>query len=411
MNKEIYTTHTEEVSLNVVNSEIESIRNKNIRKNAVRVYKDNKIGISGALGDLNEDQLTEKAVQGLSLNIPYPYEISADNKEEVHTDSALSDPEAFVKEAEELVGELKEAQPDFVFSNKINMKKESVSLKNDAGLDLRYSGTSINAELIIKERGSANILDAFTGYEGHKYDRKEFLRFTNMICDAYKKPVSIDPGEYPVFFFADDRTYYSKIIESLHGLLYGTGGSLLAGKLNETVFSEKLNIVQTRNFEDGIYAPFFDFEGSVNNGFRKRLISNGKLEALATDKKTASKYSLPHTGSAGGDYDSVPSLAPQFIHLEKTGNTMKEMTNGQKAIFVFFAMGGDFTPDGHFASPVQLAYLFDGEHYLGKLPELNISGSMWDMFGKDFIGVSDDSLTTLADVNATAIKMRVDLQK
>ena len=50
------------------------------------------------------------------------------------------------------------------------------------------------------------------------------------------------------------------------------------------------------------------------------------------------------------------------------------------------ASGGDTTPDGHFATPVQLAYLMEDGKLVGRLPDLTVSGSFYDMLGKDFLG-------------------------
>jgi len=76
-------------------------------------------------------------------------------------------------------------------------------------------------------------------------------------------------------------------------------------------------------------------------------------------------------------------------------------------ILVWIASGGDFTSEGAFATPVQLAYLFDGNNRVGRLPELSVSSHLYDMFGKDFCGVSTDSLTSLAKANLAVMNMNV----
>ena len=47
--------------------------------------------------------------------------------------------------------------------------------------------------------------------------------------------------------------------------------------------------------------------------------------------------------------------------------------------------------NGDFAMPVQCALLSDGEKILGKLPPFTMSSNLFDMFGKDFIGVGCDN--------------------
>jgi PmbA protein len=77
-------------------------------------------------------------------------------------------------------------------------------------------------------------------------------------------------------------------------------------------------------------------------------------------------------------------------------------------IFILIASGGDFTPDGHFASPVQLAFLFDGERFVGRLPELSISSSLQEMFGRNFAGVSRDDIFELENTKVTVMNMSVE---
>ena len=56
----------------------------------------------------------------------------------------------------------------------------------------------------------------------------------------------------------------------------------------------------------------------------------------------------------------------------------------------FIELGGDFNDKGEYVTPVQKAFLCDGERFIGSLPEFNMRGSLFDLFGKDFIGVGSD---------------------
>ena len=57
---------------------------------------------------------------------------------------------------------------------------------------------------------------------------------------------------------------------------------------------------------------------------------------------------------------------------------------------MMIASGGDTTPDGHFATPVQLAFLLEDGKLVGRLPEISIGGNFFDMLGKDYIGTVYD---------------------
>ena len=82
---------------------------------------------------------------------------------------------------------------------------------------------------------------------------------------------------------------------------------------------------------------------------------------------------------------------------------------GEPGILVTVTAGGDYTSEGLFAAPVQMAYLTDGARILGRLPEFSVSGSIYDIFGTDFIGVSTD--TPFSHEHLTVIRMKVNQKK
>ena len=63
------------------------------------------------------------------------------------------------------------------------------------------------------------------------------------------------------------------------------------------------------------------------------------------------------------------------------------------------------TPEGHFATPVQMAYLLEDGRIKGRLPELNISGDFFDMLGKDYVGTVRD--VPFKNSNLSAVMMDV----
>jgi len=408
MIKEKFQQITDQISLSIAQSQVQSVRKKAIKRTAVRLYDDNKIGIHGGFGDVDEKDLVLQAKSNLNLNIPYPCEPTKNTREEKNLDCSFSDNESFISEVESALEELRAKHPKFLFSNKASLTKSSTILTNDADTHLSHIETTFDIGLLVKEKASANIMDAFVSTNGRKYDRREFMRVSDEILSAYHNKMDIKPGNLPVIFFWNDYTYLKKLLEAMNGTLYGGGSSLFKGKMGEKLFNEKVSVAQTKNPEEVTDRPFFDFEGTVNKDYKYDLIKNGVFVTPFTDKKTAEKYNLPLTGSASGEFDSVPDLGFVYLSLARSGETAKELLNGQKGIFVFMASGGDFTPDGHFATPVQLSYLFDGENLVGRLPELNISSHLYDMLGKDFIGVSKDSFIKNEPAYLTIMNMKVE---
>ena len=115
------------------------------------------------------------------------------------------------------------------------------------------------------------------------------------------------------------------------------------------------------------------------------MIEEGKLTKLLTDKKTAHLYQLAHTGAATGNYDDPPTIDGAHgasLAFRTDTADISEALQGQMAIFILMASGGDFTADGSYATPVQVSFLFDGNQLLCKLPELRCARTSMKCWAK-----------------------------
>lgn len=388
---EIYSNSVKSTTISISNSKIHSIRNKTINSTGLRVYQDNCIGVSGAQGKADLSELERKANEMLKMMIPYPYEPCKERKEAVEKKNQLPKDFDLVIEVNEILALLNSKYPDFIISHQASYNEVESSLSNDKGLDLLYKDSFLGLGLVFKEKTSANIMDGFFGYGGREYDREVFVKYYTEILKAYKTRVELpDKKEMPVIF-TTDGSITSKLNSDLSGLQIGTGSSLLTSHIGRDKFHKDLTIWQSHNPDDGLL-PFFDMEGMVNPNYRVALIENGKILNGYTDKQIAAKYKLPYTGCATGAYDSIPKLGAAALQMKPSDKRLKELLNGELGVYVYISSGGDFTSNGEYGAPVQLAFLTDGENLLGRLPELNISSNLFNMFGSDYIGVSKEKI-------------------
>ncbi len=410
MISEKYTRRVKETSINIVQSRIESIREKDITRTGFRVYKDGKIGVAGALGQYDEEEMFKKAEEALSLNIPYECEPSSNKNESMELNSNIPKGKELINEIECLLEELRK-NDDFIFSNKINVIEEEVILENNNELFLKYSTRYMSCNIAVKEKSSKNIMDLFIPFEGRNFNRDEFIKFSNSLLSAFRNKVELpEENKIPVAFLNVDMRMFIKFLTDLHGRKFASGASIFSELMNEKKFSSDFTLYQTSNPEDDINSKFFDDEGVVNSNYRYPLIENGVIKAPFTDKTVSKMYNLPHTGAGAGEYDGVPGLKGQPSLMAKSGDkTAKELLNGEMSIFVFIASGGDFTPDGGFGTPVQVAFLFDGEKLVGRLPEIQISSHVFKMFGDDFRGVSCNKV--IPSMNIKYMIMDMDVKK
>ena len=186
--------------------------------------------------------------------------------------------------------------------------------------------------------------------------------------------------------------------------LYVSGSSLLSGKLGEKIFDGKVNILTDRAQENKSIA-FFDTEGVVNKDDKFYFVKDGVFTGVATYKRSSANFNLPLSGGGYATFDEVPQTSFTGFKAART-DELKNLVKG-KAIYVVITSGGDMTPDGTLGLPVQLAYLYENGKLVGKLPEFGIKGNLFELLGKDFIGIARDAVFDFADDNVLVAKFKV----
>ena len=385
MKKEWLVIKEKETTVKVKTAKVEAVRSKDIVKKGYRVYKDGKIGISGAIGDVPMAQLEKDATENLMTDIAYPYALTGDKKDHRNYNASPMDAKTLLEETEAILAFFRESYPEFDYSEHLSVIEHSAWMQNTEGLDLKYEDAYFELALILKEIGGPNVFDGFLSYFGRSFDRAKFIEQSKAFMKGYLGKADLPEGDkLPVFFIGED-SFNGIFSRSLNGEIYATGSSLFKGKLGETLFNEKLTLSIWKNPVQN-FAPFFDREGMTYENDKLPLIQNGKFVSVFADKRTSDLYSLPYTGGATGDYDGLPVLTAPSLGFDIDTEDITQVLKGQKSILVVISSGGDFTTDGDYATPVQVSFLLEGTEIIGKLPEFNMRSNLYDMFGKDYIG-------------------------
>lgn len=276
MKKEFITIREKETAVRFQNTKVNAVRIKDILKKGVRVYKDDKIGVSGAIGDVSDEVLVENAMQNLSTGIAYPYELSSNFKDHRNYNSNPMSETKLLAYSEEILETLKRDYSDFDFSEGLLTKEVTYQMQNSEGLDLEYKDAYMSLEMILKEKKSANLFDGVLMYYGRSFDIDKFWAFNRGYLDAYRKDVPLPEGDVlPVFSF-DFPELNGFLTRSLNGERYATGSSIFSNKIGEKLFNDKITLEQNRSPEHKP-EPFFDMEGAVLNEDHHALIEKGKL--------------------------------------------------------------------------------------------------------------------------------------
>lgn len=403
MEKELLTTTTGSVTLNVTAGKIDSYRRKDETQNTVRVYEDGKIGVAGSLGDADWEALTAAAVEALSNGITYPCNLEA-NQGELDTSCGILSGEEFLPAMQRLLDRITAECPRFGISNKIQLARFTTTYQNSKGASLKASDAYLLLSLVFQNKGAGNLYDCAYGAQLRAYDEDAVVADCKKLHDAFYTDVDIEAGEYPVLCGFFD--VLGSAIQHLVAEMYVSGASLFSGKLGQQVANAAFSLYDDRDPRTNPGSCFFDDEGQVAPDYRQPIIKNGVLTNLLVTKNTAAMFGLPPAATSGAAYDGIPSLTLSGFRMDQTHASVAELTKG-KSILVLIASGGDMTPDGHYATPVQLAYLVEDGEIKGRLPELNIAGDFFDLIGDRYLGSAPNTLLPSMRDSFMACKMQV----
>lgn len=403
--KEKITQRFKQTSLTIQLSEIQAIRRKNTSRTACRVYRDGKIGIAGCIGKADTEELFQKAENNLQYKIDYPVEPTKNIKNDTNITLCNIDDATLCTEVNKVLTELTRRHPDYTVSHKVNLNQYQVNMENELGMDLSYSDKNINIAMLLRRKGSSDIMNTAFGVTSRSFETQKVIEACSEHILAYSEMLPFPKEPLPLIL--QDNILTPIFMRDLSAKLMGTGSSLFQKQIGQQVFSKDFSL-KIDNDPMETFAPTFDMEGVITPENLSCLIKDGVILRPYSDKRTSMMYGYENTGCAEGGYDSVPTLGAANVRVVAGSKTIKELLNGQMGILVMFAGGGDFTPDGQYASPVQLAYLTDGEKLLGRLPEFTIKSSIYDIFGKNFIGMSKDRLYTVNDERLLVTRMDIE---
>lgn len=384
MEKEKYTNIINSAEASIVENKIVSFDKINNLETSYRVHQDGFVGIHYQVGKIEDEEGYKKAEINLKLKRPYPFELekgvrSCDKSEKPFDDKQI------LGAAKKVLNYLHKKYPDYTFGGKVNSFFWEERMENSCGMDFQCKDANSSINLFFKHKNSKDINDGGIFYTSRNLKLKPFYKIVDNYLENFTKTV-----EMPEDCLIIDKYYgYTGLLReclSLEKIKNGT--SLLSGKIGQQVFSEDLTVYNDVSDKNRWMTCFWDGDGVVPKGDKVFFIKNGKIIRGYCGKKVAKMYNVKTTGNEGINYCDIPSGSHNSMSLKIGKKFAKELLNGRLAIIPVQASGGGFKEKGDYTMPVQIGLLTDGEKILGRVPPFTIVSNLFDMFGKDFIGIA-----------------------
>ena len=382
-----------ESSLEFKESKLTSFSKESSLETSFRVYQDGKVGIYYHIGPMEDEEGYAKAAANLVRERPYPFTLETgqrarDKREKVLTDAELR------SVAESCMKYLTDNYPNFRFEMKIKGTEQDRRTTNDLGMDYRHQDYAVDVDIVFKHVDSKNINDGYFQFSLRTFDEKIFRGMADLYLSNYEKEVEI-PEELIL-----DVQYYGivgRVGSYLNGEELARGTSLLTGKIGEQVFSEDFTLEHDATDDESWFNTFWDGDGHVFENDKFLLVEKGVPKTGYADKKTAKQYGIPYTGPAYHSFTDIPGPGGLNLRIKRSDKTIKELLNGRYAILPLDWTSSGFNEKGDYTMVISKSLLYDGDGVVGRLPEFKVSTNIFDMFGKDFIGVGSDNPITYND--------------
>ena len=351
-----------------------------------KVYQDGFAGIYYHVGKVDDEEGFRKAQENLVRERPYPFALETGKRSRDKREKILSDQELRAT-AENCVKYLNDTYPKFRCEVTFMGTEYDRRTENDLGMDYEVKDYAVGVSAIYKHEASKNISDGGFAFNMRDFDEAQFRSIADDFLGQYETMLEI-PEEILL-----DVTYYGFtgfFSRHLDGEELARGTSLLTGKVGEKLFADDFTLAHVVSDEEAWFNPFWDGDGCVFENDELVLIENGVVKTGYADKKTAKKYNVKHTGPAYQDFTDVPGPGGLTLKIKRSGKTVKELLDGRVCVVPVDYTSSGFNEKGEYTMVIQNSMLFDGEKVLGRLPEFKISTNIFDLFGKDFIGVSSD---------------------
>lgn len=260
-----------------------------------------------------------------------------------------------------------------------------IIMSNTKGLYLQDKNNLAYTYVVVvaKENDDIKTGMAFrTGNDFSKFNAKEIAEEAVKEALSLLGASSVKSGDYPIII---RNSASADLLESFTGIFSAESVqkdlSLLKGKLNDKIGSDKLNLIDDPFMENGLASQSFDGEGAPC--MKKNIIEKGVLKTYLHNLKTSKKDKVETTGNASkGSYKASIGIAPTNFYIQPGNKSLDELiASVDKGILItelqglhsgLNAISGDF-------SLAALGYEIENGKIKKPVEQITMAGNYFEM--------------------------------
>lgn len=402
---EIYYTNGESISISVYEEEIDKYNLEKSFGLSFRGIYNNKMGyaFTEIIDDEAIDMLIKNAKESASAienedeQFIYEGDKEYQSVKTYHKELENIDPARLIDIAINLEKESKLYNDKVVNVNgcKVSYNTSQYGISNSKGLDLNTKNNILSAYVI------PIVKDENEKYDGVGYVVASSLEEVNPkeiakqgVEEALSKigGRSIPSKKYKGIIYNEAMV---SLLQTFSGIFSGDaaqkGLSLLNGKEGEKVASELVTIIDDPLLDNGLGSAPFDDEGVAT--YKKEIISNGKLETLLHNLKTANKGNVKTTGNGfKSSYASSIGVSPTNLFIQNGEYSLEDLMNKlDEGIMITDFAGlhsGANSITGDFSLAAKGYYIKNGKKEY-PIEQITVAGNYFELL-KDIEAIGND---------------------
>ncbi len=416
---EVYIIQSQDLSIEVSNGEIETLKNAESKGMGIRVFKDEGMGYAFSSDFSNSalETVVQQAVANSAIVEKDPFNKMPDGFYD-YPKLDLYDPEIVSTDLEDKINLAKEIELAAKAEDKrITITENStyqdsvysITIVSSHGLEAVYKGAYCGAYAFLVGEENGDSQTGFAVQYGLKYaqldpqkiGREAAQKAVRMLgakeIATQKAAVVLDP--YVV------TNFLGVLSPSLSAESVQKGKSIFAGKIGEIVAAKNVSIIDDGTMPGGIASSPFDGEGVSSQ--KTFLIDKGRLNGFLYNTYTAAKDNVKSTGNGTrGSYKSTPEVGTTNFYLDKGDITRENLLKTvEKGLYVTEVMGiHTANPiSGDFSVGAAGLWIEQGE-FKGPVRGIAIAGNLATLL-MSIDGVADD-LTFFVGKGAPTVRIK-----
>ncbi|MGB8491168.1 MAG: TldD/PmbA family protein, partial [Bacteroidales bacterium] len=392
---EVYLETSRNMSVRVLNAEIETVEEASSQGVGFRVFVDGRMGFSHCndFSDRSLEDTISRAVAFAKLSTPDENNILPGDKgiteiaelydpaiSEVPMDKKLKMALDLEKLALQGRGVTKSSGAGYGES------EGEVFIANTSGLvkSYRASGCSLGVSVVAEKGDQKNTGDEYCSrvFFSDLIPLEKIASAASARAVELLDPVMIATQKATVIFDPDvARSLMGGILAAINGERVLQGASFLKEHLNKQFASPLLTMIDDPTRPKSLGSAPFDGEGVPTK--RLILVENGVLKSFIYNSKAAKRAGVGSTGSASrGGFSSLPDIGTRNVNIQPGKSSVNEIIAGtKKGLLLREVTGYGIDPvSGNFSGGASGLWIINGE-IVHPVKGVTIAGRAFDILG------------------------------